>query len=399
MMAVIGGGASGLLASILISRKNIKVTLLERGNRVGKKILASGNGKCNIGNINPISSFYHSSNPSFIEKVLKGYGAKEIINIFKTIGIEIIEGKDGKLFPISLQASSVLDILEYEARKLGVQIICNCNINNIVKEGNKFIIKTDDSNIISEKILLATGSPASPQLGGSNSGLDIASSLGHNIITSLPSLVQLSSDETWVKDISGVKVYSIVKLYANSKYITQKEGDVLFTNYGVSGLAILDISREVSLELANYSYCELSIDLMPNYTKEVLLKMFLSHINNYKPIDIWLNGFINKKLIPIILNQSKCKIKDSKNLNRKEIAKIIYSIKNFKLSISDTRGFKGAEVAIGGVDTEEVNPITMESTKVKNLYLAGEILDIDGDRGGFNFHFAWVSAMRVGNSF
>ncbi|MBL0721615.1 MAG: NAD(P)/FAD-dependent oxidoreductase, partial [Sulfurovum sp.] len=133
------------------------------------------------------------------------------------------------------------------------------------------------------------------------------------------------------------------------------------------------------------------------YTKEILINMFLSHINNNKKIAIWLSGFINKKLIPIILKQSKCKVKESKNLNRKEIVKIIYSIKNFKLSISDTRGFKGAEVAIGGVDTNEVNPITMESKIVNNLYLTGEILDIDGDRGGFNFHFAWVSAMRVGN--
>jgi len=397
MMVVIGGGASGLLASILISRKNIKVTLLEKSNKIGKKILASGNGKCNIGNINPASSFYHSNNPQFIEKVLKGYGAKEVINIFKTIGIEITEGKDGKLFPISLQASSVLDILEYEAKKLDVKIICNCNIKQILKNNNEFIIKTDDNSIIAKKILLASGSPASPQLGGSHSGLNIASSLGHNIITSLPSLVQLSSTEDFLKDISGVKIYSVVKLYANNNYITQKEGDILFTNYGISGLAILDISRDVSLELANYSYCELSIDLMPNYTKEILLKMFLSHINNNKAIEIWLNGFINKKLIPIILEQSKCKIKESKNLNRKEIIKIIYSIKNFKLSISETRGFKGAEVAIGGVDTKEVNPITMESKIVKNLYLAGEILDIDGDRGGFNFHFAWVSAMRVGN--
>jgi len=397
MMVVIGGGASGLLASILISRKNIKVTILEKSNKIGRKILASGNGKCNIGNINPISSFYHSTNSQFIEEVLKGYGAKEIINIFKTIGIEIIEGKDGKLFPLSLQASSVLDILEYEAKKLGVEIISNCNIKEILKDNHKFIIKTDKNSIVATKVLLASGSPASPQLGGSYSGLDIASSFGHNIITPLPSLVQLSSTEEFLKDISGVKIYSVVKLYANNNYITQKEGDVLFTNYGISGLAILDISRYVSLELANYSYCELSIDLIPNYTKEVLLKMFLSHINNNKLIDIWLNGFINKKLIPIILEQSKCKIKESKNLNRKEILKIIYIIKNFKLSISDTRGFKGAEVAMGGVDTKEVNPITMESNLVKNLYLAGEILDIDGDRGGFNFHFAWVSAIRVGN--
>jgi hypothetical protein len=395
MVVVVGGGASGLLVSILISRCNTEVILLEKNSRVGKKILVSGNGKCNIGNISPQPKNYYSSNPNFINKALENYGAKEIIDIFKTIGIEIIEGSDGKLFPLSLQASSVVDILEYEAKRLGVEIICDCEVNNISKKDNIFTIKSTIKDILAETVILTSGSQAYPKLGGSSRGLDIATSLGHNIVTPLPSLVQLSSDETWVKEVSGVKINSTVSLYANNQYITQKSGDVLFTKYGVSGLAILDISRSVSLELANYSYCELSIDLMPQYTKEELIKLILSYSNIDRDIDIFLNGFINKKLIKVVLSQSKSKVKNSKNLNRKEIAKIVYSIKNLKLSISDTKGFENAEVSIGGVDTKDVNPITMESKIVKNLYLAGEILDIDGDRGGFNFHFAWVSAIRA----
>ena len=393
MVVVIGGGASGLLVSILISRGGESITLLEKSSRVGKKILASGNGKCNIGNINPTADRYHSSNIGFIDEVLDGYKAQDIIDIFRTIGVEIIEMADGKLFPLSLQASSVVDILEYEAKRLGVNIISDYEVKNIsIEKNSKFII---DDNIIADTLILATGSPASPKLGGSNSGLDLAKSFGHNIISPLPSLVQLTSDELWVKDVTGVKIKSRVKLYSNGEYIRERDGDILFTNYGVSGLAILDISRNVSIELSNYSYCELSIDLMPNYTKEQLIKLFLSHIKLDREIKIFLNGFINKKVIDIVLKQSKSKVKNSNSLNRKEIAKIVYSIKNLKLSISGTRGFNSAEVAIGGVDTKEIVAQTMQSKLVKNLYLTGEILDIDGDRGGFNFHFAWVSAMRV----
>jgi hypothetical protein len=197
-----------------------------------------------------------------------------------------------------------------------------------------------------------------------------------------------------------VKVSGLAKLYANGEYITEKKGDLLFTNYGISGLAILDISREVSLRLAEYAYCELSLDLMPALSKEKLTKFLLERINteSQKPLTLWLQGVMNKKLIHIILEQSKCRAKVESELNRKEIGKLVYAIKNLKLSISDTKGFKGAEVATGGIDTREVDPNTMESKLVPNLYFAGEILDVDGDRGGFNFHFAWVSGLRAGKT-
>ncbi|HHH37888.1 MAG TPA: aminoacetone oxidase family FAD-binding enzyme, partial [Epsilonproteobacteria bacterium] len=196
---------------------------------------------------------------------------------------------------------------------------------------------------------------------------------------------------------SGVKVAAVVKLYANSDYVTEKRGDILFTHYGISGLAILDISYEVSQQLAAFDYCELSLDIMPEPNKEHLTNLLTHRVNtdSSKPLMLWLLGILNKKLIPVVIEQSKCRAKTEQNLNRKEVGKLVYAIKNLKLSISDTRGFEGAEVATGGVDTTEVNPQTMESKRVKKLYLAGEILDVDGDRGGFNFHFAWSSGMRA----
>ena len=396
-MIIIGAGAAGLCASVTAARAGQKVTLLEQNNKIGKKILVSGNGKCNIDNRYININRFHSQNPSFIEDVLTGYDYEVVEKFFTSIGLELIEGKEGKMFPMSLQASSVVELLEYEAKKEGVQIVCDCTVKSIDKTEDRFILETSQGIKTCEKLLLANGSPAAPHLGGSNSGYAFASKMGHTLIPRHPSLVQLCSEEGWIKICAGVKVAGRAKLYANGEYITEKKGDLLFTNYGISGLAILDLSREASTRLANFDYCELSLDLIPDLSKEKLTNLLLTRVENEstKPIELWLQGVMNKKLIQRVLEESKSKVKVENQLNRKEINKLVHAIKNLRLSINGTKGFKGAEVATGGINTTEVNPQTMESKIVSNLFFAGEILDVDGDRGGFNFHFAWVTGMRV----
>ena len=399
-MIVVGAGAAGLIASITSARAGGKVTLLEQNNKIGKKILVSGNGKCNIDNKYISTNRFHGQNPAFIEDVLEGYDFEVVEKFFTSLGLELIEGKEGKMFPMSLQASSVVELLEYEAKRVGVEIICDCAVTAIDKQADTFTLETTQGNKTCQKLLLASGSPAAPQLGGSNSGYAFATKMGHTLIPRHPSLVQLCSEERWVKSCAGVKVAGLAQLYANGEYITEKKGDLLFTNYGISGLAILDLSREVSTRLANFDYCELNLDLMPELSKEKLINLLLKRVQegSQKPLTLWLQGVINKKLISIIVEQSKCKAREEDELNRKEINKLVHSIKNLKLSINDTKGFQGAEVATGGINTTEVNPQTMESKLVSNLFFAGEILDVDGDRGGFNFHFAWVSGLRVAAS-
>ena len=396
-MIIIGAGAAGLCAAIVSARAGQSVALLEQNSKIGKKILVSGNGKCNIDNKYISSNRFHSQDPDFIKEVLEGYDFDVIEKFFTSIGLELVEGKGGKMFPMSLQASSVVELLEYEAKRAGAQIVCDCTVTSIDKNNNTFIIKTSQGTKTCEKLLLASGSPAAPQLGGSNSGYAFATKMGHTLIPRHPSLVQLCSEESWVKSCAGVKVAGVAKLYANGEYITEKKGDLLFTNYGISGLAILDLSREVSTRLADFDYCELSLDLMPELSKEKLTNLLLKRVQegSEKSLTLWLQGVINKKLIAIIVEQSKCKAKIEKELNRKEIGKLVYTIKNLKLSINDTKGFQGAEVATGGINTTEINPQTMESKLIPNLFFAGEILDVDGDRGGFNFHFAWVCGLRA----
>ncbi len=386
-----------MAAAVSLARRGECVTLLEQHPKVGRKILISGNGKCNITNRHIAMYRFHSQDPDFVASVLKGYDYHTIADFFASMGLPLIEGKEGQMFPLSLQASSVAEILLYEAQANGVKVVCDAKVTQIIKEAEQFIVTTAQGVERATHLLLASGSPAAPHLGGSDSGYAFATRLGHTLIPRHPSLVQLVSEEPWIKQCAGVKVAGIAKLYANGEYVTEKKGDLLFTNYGISGLAILDLSREVSLRLAAFDYCELRLDLIPRYTKEQLTNLMLENIRKEsdKPIEVWLNGLLHKKLIPPLLQHAKCRAKSEQALNHKEINRLVHAIKNLPLSISDTRGFKGAEVATGGINTQEVNPETMMSKLVPNLYFAGEILDVDGDRGGFNFHWAWVTGMRV----
>jgi len=376
------------------------VTLLEQHAKTGRKIRASGNGQCNIGNKEIHLSRFHSSNPLFAKAALEGYGWERVADFFSSIGLVLQEGREGKLFPLSLHAASVAELLTYAAEEAGVEIVYHCKVTTLEKQKSHFILESSLGTKKCTYLLIACGSPAAPRLGGNDSGYAFASGLGHSLVARYPSLVQLVSQEGWVKRCAGVKVEGNVTLYANGEYVAERKGDLLFTNYGISGLAILDISREVSLRLARFDYCELSLDLMPAFSKERLTNLLLKHITpqSKKPVTLWLQGFMHQKLVPIIMEHARSHIRYEGELNRKEINRFVHTLKNLKLSISHTRGFEGAEVSTGGIDTTEVDPYTMASNIVPGLYFAGEILDVDGDRGGFNFHFAWISGMRSGRA-
>ena len=398
---IIGAGASGLVSAILLARRGKKILILEKNNKVGKKLLATGNGKCNIGNQKPTPNRFHSTNPIFIEQVLQGYNYQTIKQFFKSIGLELIEAKEGKAFPMSLQASSVVELLLFECEQLGVKTLCDTEVKTVLKQNGGYQITHGHRGVEANSLIIATGHLSAPQLGGVNDGINFANKLGHKIIKPFPTLVQLTSSMKNLERMAGVKIESRVTLQHNNKII-QKQGDVLFTSYGVSGLAILDISRFVMEELLNKKSIILTIDLMPKTSQEQLLALMKKNLvkKSSKPLTIWMQGFIHKKLILPILEPLKLQNKTVGSIasNIEELKKIINAIKAFKFTINGSRGYKGAEVATGGVDTKEINPKTMESKKHKGLYFTGEVLDVDGDRGGFNLHFAWVCGMRAGES-
>ena len=392
---IIGAGASGLVCAIESAKRGKRVLILEKNSKIGKKLLATGNGRCNITNQQPIPKRFHSQNRKFVTQVLDGYNYQSIKQFFRTIGLELIEAKEGKVFPMSLQASSVVELLSYRCQELGVTILCDSRVQQIRLHNRLYQIVYSNGKVEAKKLVIATGHQSAPQLGGVIDGVVFAQKLGHNIIKSYPSLVQLSSSMPKLKYLAGVKTNSRVK-FGDIEIV----GDILFTNYGISGLAILDISRFVIERLNKQKEVVLVLDLMPKLTEEQLFSILKKSLikKSQKPIDIWLQGFINKKLIPFILEPLKLKSKtiDSLILDTNQLTKIVKQIKSFEFIVDGSRGFRGCEVVMGGVDTNQINPKTMESKIQKGLYLLGEVLDVDGDRGGFNLHFAWISGIRAG---
>ncbi len=397
-MLIVGAGAAGLSAAITAARRGIKVTVLEQNSEPAKKIRVSGNGRCNIANRNPDPSRYHCSDPQFLKRALDGFDIKRIIKFFHSLGIELEEEDEGRLYPMGRQALSVVTLLKRESERLGVKLISKCPVVEIIKTKKAFRIRSECNEFKDSSVLLACGSPAAPQLGGNKSCMFLAKSLGHRLITPYPALVALESKESWPKRAAGVKLHARIKLYAQREAISQTQGDLLFTDYGVSGLAVLDLSREISLRLAAGKTCELSIDLKPSWSKERLNALLRQRIDKQRrlPLIQWLEGVLHRKIAPIILEKSNLNIYDESQLERKAIGRLVYTIKNLRLKIAQTRNFRYAEVATGGVDVSQVDPKTMESRLVKGLYFAGEILDVAGDRGGFNFHWAWTSGIRAG---
>jgi len=400
---IIGAGASGLVTAIVAARRGKKVLILEKNNKVGKKLLATGNGKCNITNQKPNVNRFYSQNPSFLEQSLDGYNYQSIKQFFKSIGLELIEAKEGKVFPMSLQASSVVELLLCESEQLGIKILCETEVTSISKQNNSYEVQHSKGKTIAPSLVIATGHISAPQLGGVDDGLNFAKRLGHTVVKPFPTLVQLTSShkESYLKQMAGVKVESRVTI-ETQQGIVEKQGDVLFTTYGISGLAILDISRFVMEELSKKKSIMLTIDLVPKMSQEQLLALMKKSLvkKSSKPLKVWMQGFINKKLIEPILEPLKLQNETVGRVtsNIQELEKIVSQIKAFEFTVNGSQGYKGAEVATGGVNTKEINPKTMESKLNKGLYFTGEVLDVDGDRGGFNLHFAWVCGLRAGES-
>ena len=384
-IAIIGAGASGLLSSILLSEQGFDVTIFEKNNKVGKKLLATGNGRCNVTNKNiSLKNFYSNSNISLIKNNILDFSYNNCKELFNKLGIEFKVVPSGRVYPLSLTSSSIVDILEYEALKHGVKIELNSEIIDLKYNNERFTL---NKNIHFDKLVVATGSIAMPKLGSSESGYQFAKQFKHSIIKPVASLVQLVSSNKHLDVVAGVKIEAV---------IDKTRGDFLFTKYGVSGSLILDISRKVSKDLQTQKTVRLSVDTMPDFSMETLTNMLSKRLEYLKDkeLHLWLDGIMNKKLAKyIILNSNiPSHIKYAKFLSQQDILKIVKTIKNLQFTITDTKGFETCEVCAGGIELSEINLETMESKHQKNLYFIGEVIDIDGDCGGYNLHWAWSSS-------
>lgn len=396
---VIGGGAAGMMAAIVSKRNGSDVTLLERNDRVGKKLLATGNGRCNYTNLNTNINNYHGQNISFIEDALSELNVDKTIEFFERLGITPADEDNGKVFPLSFQASSMLDVLRYELQNLGVELITEAYVVSIYRK-KKFVVKLKDGRELTcDKVILAVGGMAMPVSGSDGNGYSLAKSLGHTVTDTFPGLVQLKLEGNIFKQVNGVKFVGNAGVYYKNKLLAMDSGDILFTDYGISGPPILQISRKAIEFMNDGKEVELKISIISSRSKEELTAYLYNRFINMpmKTIEEALIGLINKRLIlPVLKELSIDKKYTASELSYEEIMKIAKLLTNWSFKVIGNKGWGQAQVTAGGVNTSEVNSKTMESKIVDGLYIIGELLDVDGDCGGFNLQWAWSSGYVAG---
>lgn len=383
-VAIVGGGASGLMSAVELLRgqnciKGEDIVLLERLDRVGKKLIATGNGQGNLSNAKIEENFYHGDK-DFIRDFINAEKEIDIENYLKDIGIPLVTDKEGRKYPISKQASAVLDVIRAYLLSGGVEIKTSFKVENIVKEKGLFKISSNGDKVFAKKVILACGGKAQKQFGTDGSSYILAQNFGHELTKTYPALVQLKTETEKIRGLKGLKEYAKVYAFDGDELLSSAEGDILFTEFGVSGNAIF--------KLSTYLVCaknpSVKIEFLPSYSlldvQELLrYRQNLPHIKNVGV----LCGILNKKV-------GEAVIKTSSSNSCEDLA---YALKNFRLLVRGSLGFDLAQVTKGGIKTNYIDSKTMQSKLVEGLFITGEMLDVDGDCGGYNLTFAFVSGI------
>lgn len=389
-IGIIGGGASGLFAAIAARKTDADVVIFEKEKRVGRKILATGNGRCNMTNINAGPEDYHSGNIGFIRGAINRFWVDDTLKAFEEMGILWKEEEDGKVYPYSDTASSVLDVLRRQTDNLEVRTECEYKVDHIIKNKNGFIIKSEDGREEAcDRVIIATGGKAGSTLGSDGSGYELLKSFGHTVTTLKPSLVQIKTETEFVRKLKGIKVQVVVKLGDRVE-----KGELLFTDYGLSGPPVFSLSSYLDRNK------EMVIDLMPEYSEEDLYDIictrcaFLYNV----PLEEFPVGMMNKRVGQAVLKKAGIEplSRLAGTLSEKEIKSFIREIKHLILRIEGTASWNMAQVTKGGAVVNEFDSATMESKLVPGLFACGEVLDVDGDCGGYNLQWAWSSGYIAG---
>ncbi len=429
-IVIIGGGASGLVAAIGAAGSGADVTIVEHMDRVGKKILSTGNGRCNLTNLRMEADCYRCGQEGFPMEVIRGFGVDETLAFFKGLGIEP-KDRNGYIYPNSDQASAVLDVLRCEVERLGVVVLLSCNVEKIVPiDGNKdrkvgeefknkakksvkvegdsnqpaggrvrYKVYTDQGVLDADAVILAAGSKAAPSTGSDGSGYELAKMLGHRVIKPLPALVQLRCQGNMYRQMAGIRTDARVKLMAANELLAQDRGELQLTDYGLSGIPVFQVSRFAARALDQGKKVTALVDFMPSWDDGEafgLLKRraaLLSH----KTAEELFTGLLNKKLALVLIKLAGIQSsRKAGELSSRQLKLLLEQIKTYEAIVMSVNPFANAQVCCGGVDTREVDASTMESRLHDNLYLAGELLDVDGICGGYNLQFAWSSGMTAG---
>lgn len=400
---VIGGGASGIVAGIFAKRKNNEVIVLEKNSKCLKKLLITGNGKCNYFNDDFSISHYCSENNNDLNDIICEKNKKKILEFMSSIGV-VGKEKNGYYYPNSGQAYTVYNSLIKEAFIRGVDIENDVKVLNIVKSNNSFIVKTSNGDYLCDKVIISTGGKSYPKTGSEGDGYDFARTLGHSIVPVYPSLVGLVSDNKFVRDLSGVRCEGVVSLYSDDKFVKSEFGEIQFTDYGLSGICVFNLSHYVSSMLHDESIVDVRINFLSSFDIDSFSSFLVffdkrnESVRERNIIEL-LEGFLNYKIVNSIVKICKIDVDCSWNgLNDVQKKNLFECLFSFKFNIVCTKGFEMAQVCVGGVSIDDINVETFESKIVPGLYFTGEVLDVTGDCGGYNLGFAFLSGMIAGKS-
>ena len=400
---VTGGGPAGMMAAIRAAENGAQVILFEKNNRLGRKLSITGKGRCNLTNAADTQEIIKNipGNGKFLNSALNGFTSNDTINFFEDLGLKTKLERGNRIFPESDNAAEVIEVLTKKLESLNIEVRLNSRVENIISDGKKILgVEVNGKFFDCDGVILATGGASYPLTGSTGDGFKFAKSLGHTVTEILPALVPLEVEEDFIKDLQGLSLKNVrVTLKVDEKVVTEIFGEMLFTHFGISGPIILTLSRQVARFLAQKKFVEVLINLKPALTPEQLDARILRDFDKFKG-KIIKNAMIEllpQKLIPVILDLAYIdENKKVDEITKSERQKILEILRGLPLTISATRPLAEAFVTAGGVSIKEVNPKTMESKIVENLFIAGEVLDIDGNTGGFNLQAAWATGNAAG---
>ena len=404
-IVVVGAGPAGMMAAIKAAENGASVVLLEKMKRAGKKMLITGKGRCNITNVAEVPELIKNipGNGKFLNSCIRAFDNEDVQYFFNGIEVPTKVERGGRVFPVSDKAADVVDAMVLQLHELGVKLYTEVKVSEILVQGNKAVgVKTDDGQKFeAEAVILATGGSSYPGTGSTGDGYKMADKIGHKVVTPLPALVPLELEEEWVKDLQGLSLRNVrVTLFADEKKITDIFGEMLFTHFGVSGPIILSLSRKTAQLLDEDSFVELMIDLKPALTFEQLDARVLRDFEKYqrKEMKNALKDLLPGRLIPPVLDGAYIEPDRMVNsITKEERHRLINVLKGLLVTVTKTRPIAEAIVTAGGVDVKEINPKTMESKLIKNLYFAGEVVDVDAYTGGYNLQAAFSMGAAAGN--
>ena len=395
-IGIIGGGASGMAAALAAAENpNVQVLLLERQARLGKKLLATGNGRCNLTNLHAKDRGYHGNDAAFAQYAISEFNPQETLNWFKKLGLFTVAEASGRVYPYSDQANSVVDSLRFALERPNITVLTGCEVTKIRRSGSGFILETAEESISCDKVIVACGGLAGTKLGGSMAGYKLLSKLGHHSTRLRPALVQLKSSWGGVVGLKGVRANCRAEILHDGELFAASRGELQFTEYGISGPVIFEISRDVCQGKGLW-LCRL--DFLPDMEEQELLAELQRRRATNLPAEELLTGILHNRLGRVLTKAAgigNCLIKQLEDV---ELLAVCRSVKAFELELTEPLGMDSAQVTAGGIVTEEFDGFTMESRLIPGLYACGEILDIDGDCGGYNLQWAWSSGRLAGHS-